>query len=314
MATGLTARELRYFEALARHLSYRKAAEELFISQPALSAAIKQMESTNGVTLFVRSTHSVSLSAAAEAWLPAVRNALAALENAEAELRSLVARDAMHVVVGYPIGTGADLLFRITCRLRQEHPELHVEAREFDFSDPTAGLSSGQVDVALIRPPVETDGCVMVPLETERWVACVPRDHPLADRATAELAEFLGDPIIAAPAEAGLWRDFWLAMADRAGVPPTIGGVAHNYESEVTLVSRGLGISFTTEASARLYQRPGVTYIPLRGAPSSYVALAWRPGRLAPAARLVIEAALREWEILDHTVRPTRWCGHSRPL
>ena len=69
----MTLRQLRYFAVLGEELNYRRAAERLFITQPALSTAIKQLEHQLGVMLFTRSTREVALTELGQAWLPKVR-------------------------------------------------------------------------------------------------------------------------------------------------------------------------------------------------------------------------------------------------
>jgi DNA-binding transcriptional LysR family regulator len=151
-SASITLRQLRYYVALGEELSYRRAAERLFISQPALSIAIKQLEHQLGVPQFTRSTREVTLTDHGADWLPEVRAALA----------------------------GAELLFRMLADFEAAYPEITVEATEYDFADPTAGLADGSADVAIIRPPVDLTGHRMFVLDSEQRVACLPRDHRLA--------------------------------------------------------------------------------------------------------------------------------------
>lgn len=66
-------------------------------------------------------------------------------------------------------------------------------------------------------------------------------------------------------------------MDARGGKPPTIAAVTATYEEETTTIARGLGISFTSEASARLYDRQGIVYVPITDRPRNYTALACIP-------------------------------------
>ena len=303
MSTEVTLRQLRYFVMLSEQLNYGRAAEQLFITQPALSTAIKQLEHQFNVTLFIRDTRGVQLSEVGEAWLPEVRNVLRQVDLAVEQLEGLAGASRGVLRVGYLIGTGADLLFRLIRQLESAYPDISIEANEFDFSDPTAGLADAKTEVALIRPPVDLPGHSMVILDDEHWVACLPLDHRFARRESVRIDELLDDPIICAPESAGLWREYWMAMEERGGRAPTIGGVAATYESEVTKVSRGLGISFTTESSARLYDRPGVTYVPIAERPPSYIALAWDPARLAPAGEAMVRLACQNLDLQSVRIR-----------
>jgi DNA-binding transcriptional LysR family regulator len=300
----VTLRQLRYFAVLGGELNYRRAAEKLFITQPALSTAIKALEHQFGVQLFTRSTREVALTDLGAAWLPQVQQALAGVDAVVDNLVTLSGTRQGVLRVGYLIGTGADLLFRVVRHFEAAYPEVTVEPIEFDFADPTAGLAEGVTEVALIRPPVDLPGYRTLILDSESWVACLPRDHRLSERTEVGIAELLDDPIVCAPLTAGTWRDYWLAMDVRGNRPPTIAAVAATYEAETTSIARGLGISFTTSSVARFYDRPGIVYVPITDRPPSYTALAWHPGRLSPQAEALVRHVEAQWsfgEPADHT-------------
>ena len=275
-------------------MNYRRAAERLFITQPALSTAIKQLEHQIGVALFTRSTREVALTEVAAAWLPTVRDALGGVDSAVEDLVAMSRRNR-RIRLGYLIGTGADVLFRLVRHFEASYPEISLETKEFDFSDPTAGLADRTTEVALIRPPVDLPEHRMLLLDAEDWVACLPRDHRLAQRSEVSIAELLDDPIVVAPASAGRWRDYWMAMDARDSKPPTIAAVAATYEEETTTIARGLGISFTSEASARLYNRQGIAYVPIVDRRRNYTALAWDPAHVSDDAAALIRQVRNEW-------------------
>ncbi|MCI0157082.1 LysR family transcriptional regulator [Leifsonia shinshuensis] len=280
-------RSLRYFEALGTELNYRRAAEKLFITQPALSAAIQNLERVIGDRLFDRDTRSVSLTATGREWLPHVRSALAGVDAALEAVALLV--DYGHVRLGYLIGTGADLLFQLLDGVETVFPDITVETIEYDFSDPTAGLASGATDIALLRPPVDVPDMQLAIVAEESWVACLPRSHRLAAREELRIEELLDEPIVVAPKSAGRWREYWYAADARGGKEPQIAAEAATYEAEATLVSRGVGLSFTTSSMVRLYDRPGIQFVPITDRPVSYTAIAWRPERLTTPARRLVE-------------------------
>ncbi|WP_200951984.1 LysR family transcriptional regulator [Arthrobacter sp. Soil736] len=283
-------RLLRYFEVLGSELNYRRAAEKLFITQPALSGAIQQLERAIGDRLFDRDTRSVALTKLGREWLPYVRKALAEVDLAREAVAMLV--DHAHVRIGYLIGTGADLLFQLLDGADRAFPDITIETVEYDFSDPSAGLASGATDIALLRPPVDVPGLEMAVVAEESWVACLPRSHRLANRSELRIEELLDEPIIVAPQSAGRWRDYWLAADARQGKPPIIAAEAATYEAETTMVARGVGLSFTTSSMVRLYDRPGIQFVPIIDRPISYTAVAWRPERLSTAMRPLMQHML----------------------
>ncbi|GAA1240029.1 LysR family transcriptional regulator [Janibacter melonis] len=290
MNRDVSLRLFKYYEALATDLNYRKASERLFISQPALSAAIRQLEGHVGERLFDRDTHSVALTAVGREWLPYVRSALREVDSALDAVETLVG--SAQIRVGYLTGMGADLLFELLDGVEDELADITVESTEFDFTDPTAGLASGSTDIALLRPPVDVTDLEMVVVAEESWVACLPRTHRLAGREELRIDELLDEPIVVAPVSAGRWRDYWMAADARKGRPATIAAEAATYEAETTLIARGVGISFTTSSLMRLYDRPGIQFVPIVDRPISYTALAWRSGRLSASGRQLVQHML----------------------
>lgn len=295
MSAEITLRQLRYFAVLGEELNYRRAAERLYITQPALSTAIKQLEQHFGVQLFRRNTREVTLTDLGAAWLPQVQQAVSGVDAVVDNLVTLSGTRRGLLRLGYLIGTGADLLFRVVRHFEAAYPDVTVEPIEYDFSDPTAGLGDGSTEVAIIRPPVDLPDHRTLILDAEAWMACLPRDHRLAERTEVEIAELLDDPIVCAPLTAGTWRDYWMAMDVRGNRPPTIAAVAATYEAETTSIARGLGISFTTSSVARFYDRPGIVYIPITDRPPSYTALAWKPTNLSPQADALVRHVQAQW-------------------
>ncbi len=279
----VTLNQLRYFSIIGRELSFRRAAELLFISQPAISLAVKQLEREIGVQLLVRDTHSVELTEAGKAWLPRIEALLDQADEVVQGMSEWAHGRRGHLRIGYLVGTGSHLLARFLTDYEALHPDITVEAIEFDFSDPTAGLASDKVDVAIIRPPVELAGIDMVLFEDESWVACLPRRHRFATRESLSITELLDEPIIAAPESAGSWRDYWIAMDARGGRPPNVAGISATYEAEFTAVSRGTGISFTTSGAAQYYHRPGIVFVPIIDREAVHAALAWPRDRFSGA-------------------------------
>lgn len=286
----VTHRQLRAFEVVADELNFTRAAIRLHMSQPALSLSIKQLEKAVGVQLLARNTKAVALTPAGTDLLSKLRPALAAIDDAVATARDWATGAIGVLRIGYLIGAGLEELPRLLREFAARHPNVRVETVEYDFADPSAGLGSGDVDIALIRPPIDLE-IKTLELSQESWVACVAADHPFAARAEVALADVLAEPIVAAPSSAGGWRDYWIALDYRSATPVTIVAEAATFESEFNAVAQGKGISITVETAARYYRRPSVVFVPIADAPPCSVALAWVPGRHPPAVGQFIRVA-----------------------
>ncbi len=287
----VTQRQLRAFVVLAEELHFGHAAARLHMSQPSLSLTIQHLERLLGVVLLTRSTRSVALTPAGEDFRARITPALQAVDSA-LESAGRWAEGTRGVLrLGYLIGAGLERLPRLLREFADAYPEIRVETAEYDFADPSAGLAAGEVDIALIRPPLEVPGLRYLKVSEEGWVACLPRDHRLAGRKRLRLKDILDEPIIAAPKSAGVWRDYWVASEYRDAKPARIVGEAATFEAEFTTVAQGRAISITGETAARYYQRPGVVFVPISDAPPCSISLAWPAKGAGPTVRRLVRIA-----------------------
>ena len=166
-------RLLRYFAAVTEEGNLTGAAERLFVSQPALTKQIRQLETQLGVQLFTRSRAGMSLTAAGQELADRVPAVLAGLDQALREAKSAASRAAQVLRVGFLAGAANEATQQILAAFGRRWPDWRVEMRAAPWTDPTAGLSSGDVDVALLR--LRFPGQEMLRVETlftePRWVA-----------------------------------------------------------------------------------------------------------------------------------------------
>jgi DNA-binding transcriptional LysR family regulator len=182
--------------------------------------------------------------------------------------------------VGFVASGANEWTRRILAAFAQARPGWRVDMTHASWSDPTAGLASGAVDVALLRLPIPgyEHGLRFQTLLTEpRWVAMAD-NHRLASCERVAFQELLDEPFVATPASSGGWRDYWLAIDHRDGHPVRIGAVVSNPDEWLAAITNGQGISLTPQASARFYARPGLTYRPVDGVTPSSVGVGWRHG------------------------------------
>jgi DNA-binding transcriptional LysR family regulator len=295
-------RELRYFVAVAEELHFTRAAERLFVSQPALSKQIRALEEQLRVDLFVRDRRSVSLTQAGEALLPAARELIAVWDAAQQAVAEAAAAAAALLRIGFSTSVGRGLLPRIQQHFAQARPNWRLALRQVDWDDPTGGLSDGSSDLAIVWLPVPAaDRFAQLLLVEEPRHVALRAEHPLAGRREIEFAELLDEPFLALPEDAGSPRDYWLAVEHRDGRPARIGGIVTNAEETFEAVLAGLGVVLLSAGNAEIYRRPGVATVPVRGIPPSRLALLWREDDHREAVRDFIRAAERS-VLLDDAV------------
>ncbi len=304
MTTDVHVRELRYFVTVAEELHFTRAAERLYVSQPALSKQIRVLERQVGAELFGREAQGVTLTEAGAALLPYARRVLAEWAEGAAAVEAAAQALRGTLVVGMSTSPGrGGLLPAIRSRFTAARPEAVVRLRQMSWEDPTAGLADGTADVAYVWLPLpDAERYAWTVVAEEPRLVALPKSHPLAARPALDFADLLDEPFLALPPQAGVLRDFWLALEERralaAGAPRVgaeISGTEETYEALVA----GLGVCLVAAGNAPLITLGGVTTRPVRGlSPSRYI-LAWRrrdQGRVlvrayAEAARRVTRGA-----------------------
>lgn len=293
MITDVHGRELRSFLTVAEELHFTRAAERLYVSQPALSKQIRALERHLGASLFERDRQGVSLTAVGTALLPHARAVLAAWEAGhEAVQRAREAADGT-LVVGMSTSPGrGGLLPAIRSRFTAAHPEAVLKLRQVGWEDPTAGLADGSSDVAFVWLPLAgAERFHRVVVATEPRLVALPETHPLAARTRLDFADLLDEPFLALPDSGPELRDHWLALDCRGGRPPAIGGVIAGTDETYEALVGGLGVCLVASGNAPLLARDGVVTRPVDGLTPSSLALAWRTDDTRPLVRNYAHAA-----------------------
>ncbi|MBT2440705.1 LysR family transcriptional regulator [Streptomyces sp. ISL-36] len=293
MVMDVHGRDLRYFVAVAEELHFTRAAERLYVSQPALSKQIRALERQLGVVLFDRDRQGVRLTPVGTALLPHARAVLAAGEEAWAVVRGAKEAASSTLVVGMSTSPGrGGLLPAIRSRFTEAHPGARLKLRQVGWEDPTAGLADGTSDVAFVWLPLAgSERYRWVVVATEPRLVALPETHPLAGRESVDFAELLDEPFLALPAATPELRDHWLALDARDGRPPVVGAeIASTDETYEALVD-GLGVCLVAAGNAPLLTRGGVVTLPVHGLTPTRFALAWRADDTRGLVRAYAKAA-----------------------
>jgi DNA-binding transcriptional LysR family regulator len=272
-------RELRYFLAVARELSFTRAAEELYVSQPALSKQIRTLERQLRVDLFERTPGGVRLTRAGTALVPYAEHMV---DDWEAAKQSLSKASDCTLVLGMHTSPGRGLLPSVRAMMVASCPDVSLELRHMPWSDRTAGLSEGSTDAAFVWLPLPRPPYRWVTVARESRLVALPNNHRLADRDSVSIADLLDEPFLALPASAGPLRDYWLALEDRGGHPVRIEAEISNTEETYEAVASGIGICLLAAGNAPIFDRGAVTMLPVRDLGPSELVLAWNERRCPP--------------------------------
>ncbi|WP_208885853.1 LysR family transcriptional regulator [Streptomyces sp. PBH53] len=270
----MESRPLRYFVAVAEELNFARAARRLGISAPPLSRAIRRLEADLGVTLFERTTHSVSLTPAGEVLLGQARFALDALEAAGRRTRRAAGPERT-LVLAVKADGDAGLLGPILKRYAAEPAAVPVTVRLSGWQELPRLLRRGEADAALVHEPFDRTGLDTETLLAEPRVAVLGAAHPLAARERVLLADLGLRP--------GDLHGF-LAEVRREG--------GRDLAQLLTRVALGELVTVLPASVADRYPRPGVVYRAVPDAPPSVLAVAWpQQSRSTATAALVRTAA-----------------------
>lgn len=250
-------RQLTYFEAVVRYGGFSRAAEQLRIAQPAVSAQVRRLEAELGTPLLERTTRRVALTHAGELFLARVRTVLGQLDEARADLAELAAVRRGHVRIGATLVLGSLDLPRSLAQFRRRYPGVTLALRAGLIADLLGALGSGEIDIVLgpLHPEL-LDGFLAQPLVEERIVLVTPPGRPGSGPApagpagSAMLADFADEPFVCLPAGSGL-HAILVAAAAAAGFTPRIQLETHSPASIRELVAAGLGVALMAESSAR---------------------------------------------------------------
>lgn len=279
-------RQLGYFVAVAEELHFGRAAARLHMSQPPLSRRIRELEAELDCRLLERSPRGVRLTDSGALLLDEARELLERAERLKEKVRRSSGQRTL--VVGTVAGAGAALDPAVREEFRQRHPRATVRLRECGLTDPSAGLRTGQADVAVTRLPFDTTGLDVRVLREEPVVAALPSGDPLAGTDLIDVAALRGRTTFRLPPGTDpLWRDFWLANGPDVADAPVVTTVGECLHAIVWQSAAGL----LPAAAAHHHALPGVSFVPVTGHGPSRVVLAWRAGERDGLVRDFVDLA-----------------------
>ena len=245
MDTGL--RRLRYFHVLARELNFRRSADLLGLTQPALSRAIALLERDVGACLLLRSTREVTLTPAGASFALGCARVLAALDGAVAQARKAADGRAGSIVIGYTDNAISGRLPDIVQTFRSANPDIRIRLRQAYTQQQYDLLDDGQIDVGFLTGPISRRHCYSVAIQRDRFVVILPKRHPFAERSALSLGDLADSPfVLGDPERWVVYHEQLFRLCKAAGFSPQIVQTAPDLRGIVGLVSCGMGLSVQT--------------------------------------------------------------------
>lgn len=249
---AISLRQLRYFLVLSEELHFGRAAERLHISQPPLSAGLRQLEEELGVKLFDRDSKGTRLTAAGVIFSERIAKVLGQLEAAKVALTNVAGGTEGSISIGFL----PSMIFRHFTRMltlfTEEYPNVNIQIDEINSTRQIEGMERHSIDVGFIHGAPLPDGIEHHTLERERFVCCLPRGHRLVTRSRISLRELGGEKIlIFARRDAPHYHDHIAALIRSADLEPHVDYRLQHWFTCLVLIGQGLGISIVPQSLAR---------------------------------------------------------------
>jgi len=178
---SLTLRHIRAFVEIAHQGSFRRAAEKLFVSQPALTITINQLEELVGVNLFNRTTRRVNLTTDGEDFLPIAERLVADFDRAISDLKASAARRGGQVAIAVLPSLTINLLPELLARFKNTNPEVKVILRDDNARGVQRQVLNNESDFGVSNRWEEDSELEFKPLALDPVGLVCPPDHPLAN-------------------------------------------------------------------------------------------------------------------------------------
>jgi DNA-binding transcriptional LysR family regulator len=265
-------RHLRYFVAVAEELHFRRAAERLYVAQPAVSEQIRKLEQELGVRLFDRTQRRVALTIAGGALLEEARHVLRHAEVAQQAARNAGDRATMRLRIGYLPDSLPISVPRALRHLAVSTPSVQVDLETGPALRLIEELRARRLDAVVAALPAPVSGLQITPLGEQHAAVALPAAHPHANDSAVALEQLAPERLVMLPREVNpAFHNAVVAMSRSAGLSPTFVTVSEPRVEHVLLaVAAGAGIALLPDSVIERYAIPGVHFVSLEGSEAAF--------------------------------------------
>ncbi len=277
-------RQLKYFIKAAEFSHFTRAAEALYVSQPALSAQIRQLEEDLGIELFARVGRNVRLTEAGEAFLVRAKEAVDAVEQGEQEVSAIKGLLKGTLRICAVPAVGSKVLAPVIKVFQQTYPDVYVQLSSNTSDLVERGVIDGRYCLGLTTLPLEYDELKYSESVTGEVVVVMSNDHPLATHKTIRPEDLGGVPVVLASQQIITWRG--IAYLEDNNVRLKVMAESEELDTVFSLVRQD---SYVSLAPSPLIP-PDLLGVPLCPAPP-LLQLAFVWSKLSPAASKFLNLA-----------------------
>ncbi len=285
---NFTLKQIRYFEALARHRHFGRAADACTISQSALSQQIKELEESLGAALFERGARQVTITSFGEEFALRAHDILRSVVEAEGLARASRDRMLGRLRLGIIPTVAPYLLPSVIRSLTQAYADLDINVRETLTPTLIQELAEGRIDAAIVALPVSEPSFIEVPLFSEEFVLVRPSEDagkPVPD------AKMLREMRLLLLEEGHCFRDQALSFCAMAASRPREMLDCSSLSTLVQMVSAGIGVTLIPEMAVAVETRSATVSISRfqNPRPTRVIGMIWR--KTSPLTKQLLQAS-----------------------
>ncbi len=250
------------FRAVAQQLSFRKAAEELYLTQPAVSLQIKALEEDLRMQLFDRTGSRVALTVAGKTLLNYAEQVNALLKRAEQEIAAIGGELAGQLALGASTTIAQYVLPRLLAEFLGQYPRVQLSLMSGNTERIVEGMVRHEIALGFIEGPSRSKDLREEPFLADELVLIVPAAHEWAEREHIETAELSSFPMLMRERGSGTRRVVEMAL-ERHDVKPASLRIAMELDSTEAIksaVDAGLGVGFVSKWAIAKDARTGTSF------------------------------------------------------
>lgn len=255
--------DLRLIVRIAEANSLTRGAEASFLSLPAASTRIKNLEESIGTKLLFRTSQGVTLTPPGQAFVQHARAVLAQLENLAGDMQEYAKGIKGHLRIGATTTAMSEFLPPVFSLYLRSHPDVNIDLRERLSGEIVRLVSDGQVDVGVVAGPLRTEALQAIPYRTDHLVLVVARDHELAECKSVPFVRTLDYEHVGmheASAIHAFLRQISATINRRLRMRIEVG----NFETACRMIEANVGVGIVPRSSAERHaQRLAISIIPL---------------------------------------------------
>ncbi|MGD0975249.1 MAG: LysR family transcriptional regulator [Candidatus Korobacteraceae bacterium] len=248
--------QLETFVEVARHLSFSRAAEKRFRTQPAISAQIRALEEEIGARILDRSGGKVSLTAPGKAFLRYVEEALEARRNILAEMAEMERVPRGELVVAANEGTCLHILPEVFAEFKKLYPDVSVNVKRSESPKILEAIIDNTIDFGVVSMPVNDKRLTTVVIHRDEMVVIAPPRHPLSKQKTVTLEQVAKYPLLVP--KIGRTRDMIETLFDERRLKPDFSMELDSSELTKRFVGANVGIAFIANSHVENDVRAGL--------------------------------------------------------